>query len=77
MPVTGRVLQLKLDAMNGIGAAHNYYNVAVAAFFVIGLDIGISATTISSTVEKLKAPPHRMQIGKAVIDGVIYNCFPS
>lgn len=76
MPVTGCVSQLNLDTMKGIGA-HNYYNAAVAAFSVIGLDIGISATAISSTVEKLKAPPHRMQIGKADIDGVIYYYFPS
>lgn len=55
--------QLPLDAMKAVGT-HNHYNAAVAALSVIGLDVGIDIAAISSTIDKLKAPPHGMQIGK-------------
>lgn len=63
VPELGLLTQLPLDAMKAIGT-HNYYNAAVAALSVIGLDVGIDIATISSKIDKLKAPPHRMQIGR-------------
>ncbi|KAI3472160.1 hypothetical protein Pfo_029648 [Paulownia fortunei] len=61
VPTIGLVSQLPLGAMKAIGT-HNYYNAAVAALSVIGLDVGIDGAAISSTIDKLRAPPHRMQI---------------
>lgn len=55
--------QLPLDALKAIGT-HNYNNAAVAALSVVELDVGIDIAAISSTIDKLKAPPHRMQIGR-------------
>lgn len=63
VPAIGLFSQLPLGAMKAIGT-HNYYNAAVAALSVIGLDVGIDVAAISSTIDKLKAPPHRMQIGE-------------
>ncbi|XP_057783708.1 uncharacterized protein LOC131001353 [Salvia miltiorrhiza] len=53
--------QLPLDALQAVGT-HNYYNAAIAALSVIGLDVEIDIAAISSTIDKLKAPPHRVQI---------------
>lgn len=64
IPEIGLSSQLPLGALKAIGT-HNHYNAAVAALSVIGLDLGIDIATISSTIDKLKAPPHRMQIGKS------------
>ena len=61
VPAIGVVSKLKLGALNVMGR-HNYYNVAVAALSVLGLDMGIDTEAISSTIEKLRVPPHRMQI---------------
>ncbi|KAI3471562.1 hypothetical protein Pfo_028212 [Paulownia fortunei] len=61
VPTIGLVSQLPLGAMKAIGT-HNYYNAAVAALSVIGLDVGIDGAAISSTIDKLRAPSHRMQI---------------
>lgn len=63
VPAIGVVSELELGALNVMGK-HNYYNAAVAALSVLGLDMGIDTETISSTIEKLRAPPHRMQISK-------------
>lgn len=61
VPAIGVVSELKLGALNVMGT-HNYYNAAVAALSVLGLDMGIDTEAISSTIEKLRVPPHRMQI---------------
>lgn len=63
VPEIGLYSRIPLDALKAIGT-HNHYNAAVAALSVIGLDLGIGIATICSTIDKLKAPPHRMQIGK-------------
>ncbi|XP_059646343.1 uncharacterized protein LOC132292367 isoform X2 [Cornus florida] len=65
------VSQLQLDAMKTIGT-HNYYNAAVAALSVIGLDIGIDTEAINSTIGKLRVPPHRMQIVRKDTLGVTW-----
>uniref|UniRef100_A0A2N9GKD6 Mur ligase C-terminal domain-containing protein n=1 Tax=Fagus sylvatica TaxID=28930 RepID=A0A2N9GKD6_FAGSY len=61
VPAMGVVTQLQLGAMKVMGM-HNYYNAAVAALCVLGLDLGVDAEGLSSTIEKLRAPPHRMEI---------------
>ncbi|KAK6149191.1 hypothetical protein DH2020_016716 [Rehmannia glutinosa] len=61
VPKFGLVSQLALDKLNAVGT-HNYYNAAVAALSVIGLDVGVDGVAISSIIDKLRAPPHRMQI---------------
>lgn len=63
VPALGVDSQLNLDAMKVLGT-HNYYNAAVAALSVVGLGIGVDIEAIGSTVEKLRPPLHRMQIGK-------------
>lgn len=63
VPGIGLLSQLPLNAMKAVGT-HNYYNAAIAALSVIGLDVGIDTAAISLTIDRLKAPPHRMQIGK-------------
>lgn len=60
-PTTGLVVHLQLGTLKAMGT-HNYYNAAVAAFSVLGLDVGIDTDTISSTVEVLSLLPHRMQV---------------
>ncbi|PON58126.1 UDP-N-acetylmuramoylalanine-D-glutamate ligase [Parasponia andersonii] len=52
--------RLKFDAMKVIGT-HNYYNAAVAALSIVGLGVGVDVEAIGSTIEKLRAPLHRMQ----------------
>ncbi|GFY93644.1 hypothetical protein Acr_09g0000900 [Actinidia rufa] len=49
-----------------------YHNAAVAALAVIGLDIGIDAKAIDSTIDKLKVPPHRMQVVHRDNNGVVW-----
>ncbi|KAA8518227.1 hypothetical protein F0562_015701 [Nyssa sinensis] len=61
IPVIEGVTKLQLGAMKTLGT-HNYHNAAVAALSVIGLDIGIDAEAIGSTIGILRVPPHRMQI---------------
>ncbi|KAL7097987.1 hypothetical protein ACP275_10G177100 [Erythranthe tilingii] len=61
IPTVGLVSKLRLGALTAIGT-HNYYNAAIAALSVIGLDVGIDSEAIGSTIDKLKPPPHRMQI---------------
>ncbi|KAL2464820.1 UDP-N-acetylmuramoylalanine--D-glutamate ligase [Forsythia ovata] len=61
VPIIKHVSQLPLGAMKTIGT-QNYYNAAVAALSVIGLDLGINDAAIYSTIGKLRAPPHRMEI---------------
>ncbi|KAG6427046.1 hypothetical protein SASPL_111285 [Salvia splendens] len=61
VPGIGLLSQLPLNAMKAVGT-HNYYNAAIAALSVIGLDVGIDTAAISLTIDRLKAPPHRMQI---------------
>ncbi|KAJ4970887.1 hypothetical protein NE237_003986 [Protea cynaroides] len=61
IPTTGVVTQLQLGAMKAMGT-HNNHNAAVAAFSVLGLDVGIDPEGISTTLAALSAPPHRMQI---------------
>lgn len=60
-PAAETVSQLPLDAMEAMGT-HNYQNAAVAALSVLGLDVGIDAEAIGATIQKLRAPHHRMQI---------------
>jgi UDP-N-acetylmuramyl pentapeptide synthase len=63
VPIIGVKSQLQLGAMNVMGM-HNYLNAAVAALSILGLNVGVNAEGISSAIENLKAPPHRMQIGE-------------
>lgn len=63
VPALGVNSQLQLGAMNTIGI-HNYHNAAVAALSVVGLNVGLDIEDIGPSIEKLRAPPHRMQIGK-------------
>lgn len=63
VPAIGINSQLQLGTMKVIGT-HNYHNAAVAALSVLGLDIGVDVEALNSTIEILKTPPHRMQIGK-------------
>ena len=63
VPDIGVASQLQLGGMRAIGK-HNYYNAAVAALSVVGLDVGVDVEAINSAIEKLRSPPHRMQIGK-------------
>ncbi|GMY14163.1 udp-n-acetylmuramoylalanine--d-glutamate ligase [Fagus crenata] len=71
VPAMGIVTQLQLGAMKVMGM-HNYYNAAVAALCVLGLDLGVDAEGLSSTIEKLRAPPHRMEIVQKDVNGVIW-----
>ncbi|CAL5420882.1 unnamed protein product [Camellia sinensis] len=71
IPAVQGFSELQLSALKTIGT-HNYHNAAVAALSVIGLDIGIDAEAISSTIGKLKAPPHRMEIVHTDNHGVIW-----
>lgn len=63
VPDIGVASQLQLGGMRAKGK-HNYCNAAVAALSVAGLDVGVDVEAINATIEKLRAPPHRMQIGK-------------
>lgn len=63
VPIIGVKSQLQLGAMNVMGM-HNYLNAAVAALSILGLNVGVDTEGISSAIENLKAPPHRMQIGE-------------
>lgn len=63
VPDIGIASQLQLGGLRATGK-HNYYNAAVAALSVAGLDVGVDVEAINSTIEKLRVPPHRMQIGK-------------
>ncbi|XP_064955467.1 uncharacterized protein LOC103973737 isoform X1 [Musa acuminata AAA Group] len=60
-PTTGIVTHLQLGDLKAIGA-HNHSNAAVAAFSVLGLDVGIDCDFIKSTVGILSILPHRMQV---------------
>ncbi|XP_020109781.1 uncharacterized protein LOC109725119 [Ananas comosus] len=60
-PANGSINYLQLGALKAVGT-HNYSNAAVAASAVLGLDVGISADSINSTVETLSLLPHRMQV---------------
>ncbi|XP_059427972.1 uncharacterized protein LOC132161797 isoform X1 [Corylus avellana] len=71
VPIIGVKSQLQLSAMNVMGM-HNYLNAAVAALSILGLNVGVDAEGISSAIENLKAPPHRMQIVHRDINGVIW-----
>lgn len=61
IPTTGAVAHLQLGDLRAMGT-HNYYNAAVAAFLVLGLDIGIDYHSINFIIKKLTLLPHRMQI---------------
>ncbi|XWS59203.1 hypothetical protein CRYUN_Cryun08bG0101500 [Craigia yunnanensis] len=71
VPDIGVASQLQLGGMRATGK-HNYYNAAVAALSVAGLDVGVDVEAINSTIEKLRAPPHRMQIVCKDIHGVTW-----
>ncbi|KAL5812467.1 hypothetical protein ACOSQ3_027417 [Xanthoceras sorbifolium] len=71
VPAIGLSSQLQLGAMKAIGT-HNYHNAAVAALSVLGLDIGVDVEALNSTIEILKAPPHRMQIVHKDIHGITW-----
>ncbi|XP_062167492.1 uncharacterized protein LOC133873753 isoform X2 [Alnus glutinosa] len=71
VPIIGVKSQLQLGAMNVMGM-HNYLNAAVAALSILGLNVGVDTEGISSAIENLKAPPHRMQIVHTDINGVIW-----
>lgn len=66
IPTTGLVSQLQFGALKAAGT-HKYLNAAVAAFSVLGLDVGIDADSIEATIEALHPPPHRMQISKHIL----------
>ncbi|XP_029118664.2 uncharacterized protein [Elaeis guineensis] len=61
IPTSGSVTHLQLGSLKAMGT-HNYCNAAVAAFSVLGLDVGIDSDSINSTVEILSLLPHRMQV---------------
>ncbi|KAJ9682682.1 hypothetical protein PVL29_018580 [Vitis rotundifolia] len=61
VPAIGVVSELKLGALN-VMRMHDYYNAAVVTLSVLRLDIGIDTEVISSAIEKLRVPLHRMQI---------------
>lgn len=61
IPSSRSITQLQLGALKAMGT-HNYSNAAVAAFSVLGLNIGIDGNSINSTVGELHLLPHRMQI---------------
>ncbi|KAL6273043.1 hypothetical protein ACE6H2_023735 [Prunus campanulata] len=71
VPALGVNSQLQLGAMNTIGI-HNYHNAAVAALSVVGLNVGLDIEDIGPSIEKLRAPPHRMQIVCKDIHGVTW-----
>ncbi|KAG4160982.1 hypothetical protein ERO13_D01G027950v2 [Gossypium hirsutum] len=62
VPDIGIESQLQLGSMRAMGK-HNFFNAAVAALSVAGLDVGVHIEDINSTIEKLRPPPHRMQVG--------------
>lgn len=63
VPALGVNSQLQLEAMKTMGG-HNFHNAAVAALSVVGLNVGVDVEAIGPCIEKLRAPPHRMQIGQ-------------
>ncbi|XVE61217.1 hypothetical protein DITRI_Ditri06bG0021500 [Diplodiscus trichospermus] len=71
VPDIGVTSQLQLGGLRAIGE-HNYYNAAVAALSVTGLDVGVHVESINSTIEKLRAPPHRMQVVRKDIHGITW-----
>ncbi|OMO70146.1 hypothetical protein COLO4_28736 [Corchorus olitorius] len=71
VPDIGVSSQLQLGGMKAIGK-HNYYNAAVAALSVAGLDVGVDVKAINSTIETLRAPPHRMQIVCKDVHGITW-----
>lgn len=70
IPSTGSVAHLELGALKAMGT-HNYYNAAVAAFSVLGLNVGIDSNSINSDVGALHLLPHRMQVGECPT----FHCF--
>uniref|UniRef100_A0A803QDZ6 Uncharacterized protein n=1 Tax=Cannabis sativa TaxID=3483 RepID=A0A803QDZ6_CANSA len=50
---------------------HNNYNAVVAVLSLVGLGIGVDVEAIDSTIEKLRPPLHRMQIGGALFGSVL------
>ncbi|XP_073000782.1 uncharacterized protein [Typha latifolia] len=68
-PATGLVSHLQLGALKTMGT-HNYSNAAVAAFSVLGLDVGIDIDSVNSTVDILSLLPHRMQVVCTDANGV-------
>ncbi|KAK9123474.1 hypothetical protein Sjap_013076 [Stephania japonica] len=70
-PTGGDVFKLQLRKMKTLGS-HNYNNAAIAAFAVLGLDVGVSADSINSIIPFLSAPPHRMQIVHREADGLMW-----
>ncbi|XP_048321608.1 uncharacterized protein LOC107432417 [Ziziphus jujuba] len=71
VPAVGVVSQLQLGALKAMGT-HNYQNAAVAALSIIGLNVGVDIEAIGSTIEKLRPPPHRMQIVYKDVHGVTW-----
>ncbi|KAK8368403.1 hypothetical protein V6Z11_A01G038500 [Gossypium hirsutum] len=71
VPDIGIESQLQLGSMRAMGK-HNYYNAAVAALSVAGLDVSVHIEDINSTIEKLRPPPHRMQVVHKDIHGVTW-----
>ncbi|WOK98132.1 hypothetical protein Cni_G06842 [Canna indica] len=70
-PTTGFVAHLQLGDLKALGA-HNESNAAVAAFSVLGLDVGIDCEFIESTVGILSILPHRMQVVCTDADGITW-----
>ncbi|XP_048426410.1 UDP-N-acetylmuramoylalanine--D-glutamate ligase isoform X1 [Pyrus x bretschneideri] len=71
VPALGVNSQLQLGAMKTMGG-HNFHNAAVAALSVVGLNVGVDVEAIGPCIEKLRAPPHRMQIVCKDIHGVTW-----
>ncbi|PKA62897.1 hypothetical protein AXF42_Ash018891 [Apostasia shenzhenica] len=61
IPKSGLFRKLQLGDLRAIGD-HNFLNAAVAAFLVLGLDVGIDCHSINSIVKRLTLLPHRMQV---------------
>lgn len=72
IPTSGLVTHLQLGLLKAMGT-HNYCNAAVAAFSVLGLDVGIDTDSINSTVETLSLLPHRMQVGKNFLSLLMFK----
>lgn len=71
IPTTGLVTNLQFGDLKAMGS-HNYRNAAVAAFLVLGLEVGIDADSIGSTIDSLHLLPHRMQIVHKDTRGVMW-----
>lgn len=74
-PSSELVTNLQLGTLKAMGT-HNFINAAVAAFSVLGLDVGIDNDSIHNTIESLTLLPHRMQIGITPVSFCVFAGMP-